>query len=152
MLLMMLKLSEYSEALPKLEKERYKQKAGEIKCNVDPYIDDSYNCGPVPVVSYTNIYDFLICSSIDLSCDGKPANAVKSLDSFRMVCAEGWVSTLQAKTWPDAVIISIWPCLGHLAMAISSILGSAMSKIKFQNQTLLLLWRVTCVKPLLKPL
>ena len=102
---MMLKLSEYSEALPKLEKERYEQKLVEIKCNVDPYIDNSYNCGPVPVVSCTNIYDFPICSSNDPSCDGKPANAFKSLDSFRMVCAEGWMSTLQAKTWPDAVII-----------------------------------------------
>ena len=46
----MLKLSEYSEALPKLEKERYKQKLVEIKCNIDPYVDsDSYSCGPVHV-------------------------------------------------------------------------------------------------------
>ena len=58
----MLKLLEYSEALPKLEKERYNQKVMEIKRNVNPYIDDSYNYGSVPVVSYMNIYDFLICS------------------------------------------------------------------------------------------
>ena len=71
-LITMLKLSEYSEALSKLEKERYKQKLVEINCNVDPYIDDSYDCGSVPVVRYTNIYDLLICSSNDPSCDGKP--------------------------------------------------------------------------------
>ena len=29
----------------------------------------------------------------------------KSLDNFRMVCAEGWMSTLQTKTWVDAVVI-----------------------------------------------
>ena len=101
----MLKLSEYSESLPKLAKERYKQKLEEIKCSVDPYIADSYSFGPAPVVSYTNIYDFLICSSNGPSCDGKPANAFKSLDGFRMVCAEGWMSTLQTKVWADAVVI-----------------------------------------------
>ena len=101
----MLKLSEYSESLPKLAKERYKEKLEEIKCSVDPYIDDSYSFGPAPVVSYTNIYDFLICSSNGPSCDGKPANAFKSLDGFRMVCAEGWMSTLQTKVWADAVVI-----------------------------------------------
>ena len=69
----------------------------EIKCSVDPYIDDSYSFGPALVVSYTNIYDFLICSSNGPSCDGKPANAFKSLDGFRMVCAKGWMSTLQTK-------------------------------------------------------
>ena len=36
----MLKLSKYSEALPKFVKEWYKQKFVEIKCNVDLYIDD----------------------------------------------------------------------------------------------------------------
>ena len=101
----MLKLSEYSEALPKQEKERYKQKLVEIKCNINPYVDESYSCGPVPVISYTNIYDFLVCSSNDPACDGKPGNAFKSLDGFRMVCAEGWMSTLQSKTWSDAVVI-----------------------------------------------
>ena len=101
----MLKLSEYSEALPKLEKERYKQKLVEIKCSIDPYIDESYNCGPVTMVSYTNIYDFLVHSSNDPACGGKPANAFKSLDGFRMVCAKGWMSTLQTKTWLDAVVI-----------------------------------------------
>ena len=101
----MLKLSEYSEALPKLEKERYKQKLTEIKCTIDPYIDESYNCESIPVVSYTNIYDFLVCSSNDPSYDGKPANPFKSLDGFRMVCAEGWMGTLQTKTWADAVVI-----------------------------------------------
>ena len=79
---MMLKLLEYSEVLPKLEKERYKQKLVEMKCSVDPYIDDSYDCGSVPVVSYTNIYDFLICSSNEPLCDGKPANAFKKFGQF----------------------------------------------------------------------
>ena len=102
----MLKLSEYSEALPKLDKERYSKNLWKLSVMlIFMYIDDSYKCGPVPVVSYTNIYDFLLCSSNDPSCDGKPANAVKSLDNFRMVCAEGWMSTLQAKTWADAVVI-----------------------------------------------
>ena len=101
----MLKLSQYSEALPKLEKEGYKQKLVEIKCTVDPYIDETYNYGSIPSVSYTDIYDFLICSSNDPACDGKPANAFKSFDGFRMVCAEVWMSTLQTKTWADAVVI-----------------------------------------------
>ena len=57
------------------------------------------------MVSYTNIYDFLICSSNEPSCDGKPANAFKTLDGFRMVCAEGRMSTLQTKTWADAIVI-----------------------------------------------
>ena len=46
-------------------------------------------------VCYTNICDFLICSSSGSSCD--PANAFKSLDGFWMVYAEGWMSTLQTK-------------------------------------------------------
>ena len=106
MLLMMLRLSKYSEALHKLDKERYSKNLWKLSIMlILTYIDDSYNCRPVPVVSYTNIYDFLLCSSNDPSCDCKPANAVKSLDNFRMVCAEGWMSTLQTKTWVDAVVI-----------------------------------------------
>ena len=43
--------------------------------------------------------------SNDPSCDGKPANAFKTLDSFKMLCTEGWMSTVQTKTWADAVVI-----------------------------------------------
>ena len=39
------------------------------------------------------------------SCEGKPANAFKTLDSFRMVCTEGWLSLLRWKEWPSAVVI-----------------------------------------------
>jgi len=45
-------------------------------------------------VGYTDIYDYLVCSSTDPSCDGKPANAFKSLDALRMMFAEGWMSSL----------------------------------------------------------
>ena len=90
------------KALPKLEKACYTEKL--IKCNVDPYINGTFSCGSLPVVGYTN-YGYLICSSNDPSCDGKPANAFKSLDAFRMVFAEGWMSTLQTKTWASTVII-----------------------------------------------
>ena len=40
MLLMILKLSKYSDALSKFEKDRYKQKLVEMKCNVVLHIDD----------------------------------------------------------------------------------------------------------------
>ena len=51
----MLKLSKHSKSLPKLAKERYKQKL-EIKCSVNPYIDDYYCCGPAPAVSYATTF------------------------------------------------------------------------------------------------
>ena len=57
------------------------------------------------MVSYTNIHVFLICSINGPACNGKPANAFKALDDISMDCAEGWMSTLQTKTWLDAVTI-----------------------------------------------
>ena len=60
----------------------------------------------VALVLTLMIYDLLICSNNEPSCDRKPVlNVFKSLDSFRMVCAEGWMSTSQTKTWADAVVI-----------------------------------------------
>ena len=106
----MLKLSEYSELLPKLAKKRYKQKLEEIKCSVDPYIDDSYSFGPALIVIFTNIYDFFICSSNGPSCDGKLAYGFKSLDGFRMVCAEGWMS-IQTKVRAD--LSEVVCCIRH---------------------------------------
>ena len=49
---MMLKLSEYSEALLKLDKERYSKNLWKLSVMlILMYIDDSYNCGSVPVVT-----------------------------------------------------------------------------------------------------
>ena len=93
----MLKLSECSESLPKLAKGRYKQKLEEIKCSVDPYIDDSYSYGPAPVVSYANIF-------VAVTVPHVMANQQMHLKVW-MVSAEGWMSTLQTKVWTDAVVI-----------------------------------------------
>jgi len=68
-----MRLSEYASALPKLEKTRYTEKLVSIKCIVDPYIDENFSCGSLPAVGY----DYLVCSSNNPSCDGKPANALK---------------------------------------------------------------------------
>lgn len=103
-----MKLSDYVEGLPKVEKERYIEKLGKIKCDLDPYLDESFIAcseNDLPIIKYSDIYDYLICSSNLSSCEGKPGNAFKSLDSFRMVCTEGWLSSLRWKKWSSAVVI-----------------------------------------------
>ena len=80
-----MKLSDYVEGLPKVEKEQYIEKLGTIKCDLDPYLDESFIAcseNDLPIIKYSDIYDYLICSSNLSSCEGKPGNAFKSLDSF----------------------------------------------------------------------
>ena len=106
MLLMMLKLSEYSEALLKLDKERYSKNLWKLNIMfILMYIDDSYNCGSVPVVTtqISMIFCYVVVMIPHVMANQQMQS--KSLDNFRMVCAEGWMSTLQTKTWVDAVVI-----------------------------------------------
>ena len=98
-----IQVSDYVKKLPLEAKQRYVQKLNAFKCNVDPYID-SFDCNsPLPPVTYAHIYDFLISSSSVHSCESQ--NAFKSLDAYRMVCSEGWLSTLGIKKWPNAVVL-----------------------------------------------
>ena len=83
-----MKFSECASALPKLVKARCTEKPVGIKCNVDLCIDKTFSCGSLPAVGYTNIYNYLICSSNDPPCDGKPANVFKSLDASEW-CLQG---------------------------------------------------------------
>ena len=103
-----MKLSDYAEGLPKVKKERYIEKLGKIKCDLDPYLDESFPVGSennLPIVKYSDIYDYIIRSGTLSLCEGKPGNAFKSLDSFRMVCTEGWLSSSRWKKWSSAVVI-----------------------------------------------
>lgn len=55
-------------------------------------------------MKYEYIYEFLINgNALPMSRDS-PA-AFKSLDAFRMVCAEGWLSTLTIKDCPSTVVV-----------------------------------------------
>lgn len=96
-------ISDYTFSLPLEAKERYKQKLVGLKCSVDPYIDTFESQGPLPPVTYADIYEFLVSSHTLHSCERK--NAFKSLDAYRMVCSEGWMSTLGVKEWPNAVVL-----------------------------------------------
>lgn len=104
-----MKLSAYAEGLPKVKKEQYVEKLVEIQCNLDPYLNaDSFTVSSgndFPVIKYSDIYEYIIGSSNVSSYKGKPTNAFKSLDSFQMVCTEGWLSSLWWKEWPSAVVI-----------------------------------------------
>ena len=94
---------DYALSLPLDAKERYKEKLIALKCSVDPYIDSFDSPFPLPPVTYTDIYDFLVNSySVHSS---QRQNAFKSLDAYRMVCSEGWLSTLGVKEWPNAVVL-----------------------------------------------
>ena len=54
-----MKLSEYVEGLPKVEKERYVEKLIKIRCDLDPYLDaDSFTLSSgndLPIVKYSDI-------------------------------------------------------------------------------------------------
>lgn len=98
-----IRISDYTLSLPVEAKERYKEKLIALKCSVAPYID-SFDCEcPLPPVTYADIYAFLVCSHSIHSCERQ--NAFKSLVAYRMVCSEGWLSTLGVKQCPSAVIL-----------------------------------------------
>ena len=76
---------------------------------LDPYLDEFFTaCSEsyLPIIKYSDIYEYLICSSSLSSYEGKPGNAFKSLDSFQMVCTEGWSSSLRWRKWSSAVVIT----------------------------------------------
>ena len=78
-------------------------KLGEFFCEVDPYIDDVFRYSTVlPGVTYEQIYDYLVSG---IHSSNSKQNAFKSLDAYRTVCAEGWLSSLEVKEWKRGVIV-----------------------------------------------
>lgn len=59
--------------------------------------------GPLPLVTYTDIYDYLVNSHSVHPCE--KLNAFKSLHAHRTVCSEGRLSTLGVQVWPNAVVL-----------------------------------------------
>jgi len=55
-------ISEYILCLPPEAKNKYKEKPSALKCSVDPYIDTFDSWCPLPPVTYTDIYDYLVNS------------------------------------------------------------------------------------------
>jgi len=91
---MEIKLSDYAESLSVEAKKRYISKLSEIFSKADPYIDNDFKYSVLPGVTYEQIYDFLVNSSHSLN---SKQNAFKSLDAYRTVCAEGWLSSLEVR-------------------------------------------------------
>jgi len=61
--------------------------------SLDPYIDTDFHYSEeLPGVTYEQIYDYLVnnFNSLDIN-----QSAFKSLDAYRTVCIEGWLSSLQ---------------------------------------------------------
>ena len=98
-----IKLSDYAENLSSAAKKRYKSKLGEILSEVDPYIDGVFNySADLLGVTYEQIYDFLVNS---IHSSNRKQNAFKSLDAYRTVCAEGWLSSIQVKEWKRGITV-----------------------------------------------
>ena len=99
-----IKLSKYTESLSMEARTRYQEKLTAIRCDIDPYVEQYTLTRPIPAVKYEHIYEFLISgNTLSVSRDG-PA-AFKSLDAYRMVYSEGWLSTLTIKEWGSTVVV-----------------------------------------------
>ena len=87
--------SEYVEQLSVEAKERYTVKLAKILCTIDPYIDTYFHYSEeLPGVTYEQIYDYLVNN---LHSSNVNQSAFKSLDAYRTVCVEGWLSSLQVR-------------------------------------------------------
>ena len=94
-----IKLSQYAENLSVEAKDRYKSKLSD--CQVDPYIDGDFeHLKILPGVTYEQI---LVNRS---HCSNSKQNAFKSLDAYRTVCAEGWLSSLEVREWKRGITSS----------------------------------------------
>ena len=70
---------------------------------MDPYVDCYENqLSLLPSVKYSDICDFIENHTID---GNDPQKAFKSLDSYHMVCSEGWMGSLNVKKCRNTVLI-----------------------------------------------
>ena len=91
------------QALPEKAKARYLHKLQEIGCTVDPYVDSYGNqLSLLPNVKYSHICDFIENHTIE---GNDPQKAFKSLDSYHMVCSEGWMGSLSVKKYRNTVLV-----------------------------------------------
>ena len=68
-----------------------------------PYIDTDFHYSEeLPGVTYEQIYDYLVNN---LHSSNVNQSAFKSLDAYRTVCVEGWLSSLQVRNWRRAIIV-----------------------------------------------
>ena len=74
----------------------------DIGCTVDPYVDSYDNqLSLLPTVKYSDICDFIESHTID---GNDPQKAFKSLDSYHMVCSDGWMGSLNVKKCRNTVL------------------------------------------------
>ena len=95
-----IELLQYVENLSVEAKDRYKSKLSD--CQVNPYIDGDFEHStgnPSRCDIWANIR--LLVNRRHSS--NSKQNAFKSLDAYRTVCAESWLSSLEVREWKRGI-------------------------------------------------